>query len=83
MNQVLELKITGRAARFIQLLRDFGHLDEEGANQLLVGLGDVVGEHSPVVDLHSVRRVASMVLFNNEQGPQQDVLAEDWPFLFS
>ncbi|MBT3223795.1 MAG: hypothetical protein HN348_32400, partial [Proteobacteria bacterium] len=51
-------------------------------NQLLVGLGDVVGEHSPVVDVHTVRRVASMVLFNNEPGPQ-DVLGEDWPFLFS
>ena len=77
--------MTGRAARFMQLLHDFGHVDYDDLNRLLLGVGDVVTDDKRVVDIDEVRRAAAMWLF--PEGDSEDTLSgllgEDWPILFS
>jgi hypothetical protein len=89
MNEPLRARMTGRAFRFALMLRDFGHLDDAGLNQLLVTAleGAEPGEDPEIeVDLDAVRRVAARVLFERggpEIGEGRGLLAEDWPLLFS
>jgi hypothetical protein len=75
-------RLTGRAAQFVHLLQDFGHLDEEGASRLMVALADGGrGNREEMFDLHDVRRLAAAMLFGQE-GENQAILEEDWPLLF-
>lgn len=77
------VQLTGRAARYIQLLLEFGLVDPDTANRVVVGVAEMV--QGRVADVADVRRAAAMVLFpSEEEGPALDgVLAEDWPLLFS
>lgn len=81
MSDDVRARLTGRALRFIQLLQDYGHLDEAQADDLLVALAAVPGG---VIDLPAVRRVAAAWLFEAHPEGQDgaDVLAEDWALLF-
>lgn len=84
MNEVLRARLTGRAARFVHLLQDYGHLDEAQSDELLIAVAEEAGEGVDLIDLPQVKRIAAAWLFEahpeGEDGP--DVLAEDWPFLF-
>ncbi len=75
-------RVSGRAARFVHMLRDFGHLDAEGADRLLLGAMDMLGPGG-VVELRDVRRAAAMMLFSDPGEPGSPHLAADWPILFS
>lgn len=80
------LKLTGRAARWIQLLQDFGHLDASSADQLVMAAADLHAEMQTVgdrIDLALVRRAAAMMLFGSGASEPSPVLDEDWPLLFS
>lgn len=82
MSDVLRARFSGRAARFVDLLQDYGHLDDQGANRLLVTVAELRGgsDESPI-DLDAVRKVAAMVLFSDEEPAA--ALTEDWRYLFS
>lgn len=84
----VSVRLTGRAARWVHLLHDFGHLDTEGLDRLLIGVADLHaelgGENGAWVDLPLVRRAAAMQLMTaQEQSPMSMILEEDWPLLFS
>lgn len=83
MNVIPQIRLTGRAARFVELLGEYGHLDTEALNRVLLGAAelDPSGGAEPV-DVDVVRRAAAMVLFPSlEVGDA--ALVEDWPLLFS
>ena len=89
MNDVLRVKLTGRAARFLDMLREFGHVDEEHLDEIYVALAEMSGSaEEALVDLPDVRRMAAAVLFDPGDAEavealEKGVLAEDWPILFS
>jgi hypothetical protein len=66
------------------MMRDFGHLDDESIEQMVLALADASGDREKVIDLPSVRRMAAAILYARDPdfaeagGP----LAEDWAFLF-
>ena len=85
MNDALRARITGRAARWLELVKDYGHLDEEALDMLLVEIADDFGEPvEALVDLPVVRRIAAELLFDRspEGEDGDDVVAEDWALLF-
>ena len=80
------VNLSGRAARWIQLLQEFGHVDPQGADRLIVAAADLhaeLGVPGDRIDLATVRRAAAMVLFPGGPGAPSPVLEEDWPLLFS
>ncbi len=77
-------RLSGRAARFVQMLRDFGHIDDDGMNRLLLGAADLAGPGAEEpVDLPEVRRAAAMMLFPDGEDEASALLQADWPILFS
>lgn len=82
-------RMTGPAFRFALMLRDFGHIDETGLNQLLVTaveLAEPSDDPEAEVDLPTIRRAAARLLFDRgitDIGDNAGILAEDWPLLFS
>ncbi len=85
-HEVLGLSLTGKAARWIQLLQDFGHLDTPGADQLVMTAAELHAEMNTAgdrIDLALVRRAAAMLLFGSGATEPGPVLEEDWPLLFS
>jgi len=85
MNDALRARITGRAARWLELVKDYGHLDDETLDALLVAIADDFGEiEETLVDLPDIRRLAAEVLFDRspEGEDGDDVIAEDWALLF-
>lgn len=89
MTPPLRIRLTGRAHRFLNLLQDFGHIDDGRIDELLVTVAEMGGPGAETtIDLPVVRRVAAIFLFGNGhpdalQDLDQGILAEDWPFLFS
>ncbi len=82
MSKVRQIRLTGRATRFVALLAEYGHLDAEGVNRVLLAAAELVPEGTTaLVDLDLVRRAAAILL-----APADDVagpLGEDWALLFS
>lgn len=89
VHRVGRVRFTGRAARFLQLLQDFGHIDEARLDELYAVIAERMGrpEKEVVVDLPMARRFAASFLFGRaaelDLGEIDTVLAEDWPLLFS
>ena len=84
MSDVRRVRLTGRAARWIDLLREFGHFDDESVEELLIALADLEGTSKGVkVDVGPMRRLAAEVLFDFVEEPDRTVMREDWPLLFS
>lgn len=81
--RIPESRLTGRASRFVFMLREFGHLDDEGVNRVLLGAADLRPGGAGLIDLPDVRRAAAMVLFPDGDEPPTGLLAADWPILFS
>jgi hypothetical protein len=77
--------VTGHAARYAQLLVDFGHIEEEDVNRLLLAVGEVADEGADVIDLAVLRRASAMWLYPQGNAPEElpALLFEDWPLLFS
>ena len=84
-NQPLQVRLTGRAAKFVQVLKDWGHLDEEGINQLLALVAELHGTPTgATADLSAVKRAATILMFDAAGMSEQDrLLNEDWSLLFS
>ena len=87
MSDALRARLTGPAARFIYLLRDFGHLDDASMAELIL---DIAGEADSAaearVDLPTARRLAARHLFvrsGADLAAGEGILVEDWPLLFS
>lgn len=84
----LQVRLTGRAARWVQLLQDFGHLDATGVDRLAVAVAELHaeagGRDGDLVDLPMLKRAAAMLLFpSSPDEPSPAILQEDWPLLFS
>jgi hypothetical protein len=85
---LMSTKLTGKAARWIQLAEEFGHLTGDDIDRLLVGAAELsptaadatVSRPAPI-DEHLLRRAAAIMLFGNlDDSP---ALEEDWTLLFS
>ena len=77
------VRMTGRASRFLQVIRDLGHLDEQGIEHVMLTLAEEAGAtNAATVDVSAVRRHVAARLFP-ELGVAGAVLAEDWALLFS
>ncbi|MEQ1506228.1 MAG: hypothetical protein ABMB14_28610 [Myxococcota bacterium] len=83
----VSVRLTGRAARWVHLLHDFGHLDDQGVDRLLIAVADLHAELGGAdegwIDLPLVRRAAAVLLTaTREDGLLPLILEEDWPLLF-
>jgi hypothetical protein len=80
---VRRIKISGAAARYIKLLQDYGHLDAEGVNRLMLGLSELCDPDSDApVSVATARRAAALMLFPEREGEPSVILQEDWTILF-
>lgn len=81
------VRLTGRGARFVQLLQDFGHIDNDGADRLLVAVAELHtelgAELDEPADIDLVRRAAAMLFSPPSDESVSPLLEEDWPLLFS
>ncbi len=72
------------AADFLELLRDLGHVDDDGVERLTNELMSAGSAARPVT-LHDVRRHAAAFLFDAQPGmrpEQRDLLSAEWDRLF-
>lgn len=87
MSTALRAKLSGPAARYLGLLRDFGHLDDRGVTDILIAASEeATGTDEVAVDLVLMRKIAGRYLFergSGDIGAGQGILIEDWPLLFS
>jgi hypothetical protein len=99
LSSTVTIRLTGRASRWVSLLQEFGHIDTDGADRLLVAVAelhaDMGGADGALVDLPLVRRAAAMLLVPVDPGaevppdPQATpagipaLLDDDWPLFFS
>jgi hypothetical protein len=84
----MSIKLTGKAARWLQMLEDFGHLAPDEVDRLLVGVAELHADASEsttstpaVVDAPMIRRAAAIMLFGHAE--EGKALEEDWPLLFT
>ena len=74
-----------RAADFLEMLRDLGHLDDAAFEAVTTALVNTP-RSGKVVTFEEVRRVAAVHLFEAEsrlKPDQKDVLTQEWARLFS
>jgi hypothetical protein len=83
--RVPRVRLTGRAARFLQMMQDLGHLDEESKSQVLLSVRVANPSRAPAwVDVDTVRSATAMILFHRLEGEEvSGILSEDWPLVFS
>ena len=82
----IQLTLSGPAARWVQLLQEFGHIDPAMADQLIMAAADLHTEMQAAgtrIELHQVRRAAAIMMFGNGAPITTPLLDEDWPLLFS
>lgn len=81
---IQHLELEPRAADFVELLRDLGHLDTP-AIEALTGELVRLGRPDRRIPFDEVRRVVAAWLFDHEASlrpEQRDLLAAEWPRLF-
>jgi len=91
------VKLDGRGAQLVQLLEDLGHLSQDDADRLCVGVADLLADqaspgvaagrpdlpgHRVQADASVVRRAAAMLLFGLD-GEPPGAVEDDWSVLFS
>lgn len=74
--------MSGRAGRFLRVLQELGHLDDEAWAQIVLAAAQEVGE-ARRIEVDVVRRHAARVLVERDGGRVADPLARDWDVLFS
>jgi hypothetical protein len=82
---VPRVRLTGRASRYLQILVDLGHLDDEAFGQVVLSLHVANPQRGPAIaDVDAIRSAAAWVLAERagDDGPE-GVLQEDWALLFS
>ncbi|HMV70328.1 MAG TPA: hypothetical protein PKA64_26035 [Myxococcota bacterium] len=79
------VRLTGRALRFLRLMQDLGHLDDQLVSDVLLDLYPPRGARGPVwADVDVVRSAVAARLFQRSEGAKMPPnLVEDWPLLFS
>ena len=80
------IRLTGQAHKFLNMLVDFGHLDEGGYQRVLAIVGGQFENVAEVTcDIALARRAAAVVVSQaaEEDALGQGLLREDWPLLFS
>lgn len=85
---VLHLEMEPRAADFLELLRDLGHLDERTVDLLTDGLLNARQAESKTtrpVTFDELRRAAALLLFQGDhlRPEQRELLDQEWARLFS
>jgi hypothetical protein len=78
------IDISPAASDFLELLRELGHLDEAGMDELTGSLMRHATK-PPVVELADVRRAAAIFLFDapaSMRPEARDLLASEWGRLF-
>jgi hypothetical protein len=80
---MVAVRLDGRATRFVAMLRELGHLDQDGCDRLLLGVAELRAGDSRPVGVQTVRRAAAMLLFPPDELAEGSMLSDDWPFLFS
>lgn len=85
MTTIPQIRLTGRAARFLNILVELGHLDDDGVNQVVLSLHAPAHSSGPALaDYATVRAAAAWVLAERlGDAPVEGALAEDWNLLFS
>jgi hypothetical protein len=76
-------RLEPRAAQYLQLLVEFGHLDRREVEQVVLAACESWPSEAPV-PLRSVQRVAAVMLFAEDRPEpgKSDILTADWPLLF-
>ena len=78
------LVVTGAAARYLQVLEDFGHLTSGAPARVVLGAAELGLHENGSVRLDDVRRSAAILLFSTAANDgTAEVLSQDWPLLFS
>lgn len=85
MSTAQHLDLEPRAADFLDLLRDLGHLDDAALEKLA---GDLVAQprQGRVVTFDEIRRAAAVLLFEREptmRPEARELLNAEWARLFS
>jgi hypothetical protein len=87
MTQTARVRLTGKAARFIALLSEFGHIDQTLEHDVLMTLADHLPKASKdreqVAHLADVRRSVATAMFDTAPELPGGILEDDWPLLFS
>lgn len=76
-------RVEPRAARYLELLVEFGHLEQREIQQVILASCETWSGQGPV-PLKAVQRVAATMLVG-EGAPVhkgKDILSADWPLLF-
>ncbi|MCB9694237.1 MAG: hypothetical protein H6736_20705 [Alphaproteobacteria bacterium] len=76
-------RVEPRAARYLELLVEFGHLESREVEQVVLAACEGWQTDQPV-PLQAVQRVAATMLVR-EDAPMDgsgDILSSDWPLLF-
>jgi hypothetical protein len=85
--KAVSFALSGRAARWIKVLSDFGHLTPESLDRLYVAVADLAHAEGlradRAIDLPLVRRAAALILDPAAEESLSPHLDEDWPILFS
>jgi hypothetical protein len=80
-----QLSFEPRAADFLELLRDLGHLDDAGVESVCSGLVSA-SRSEGVIRFDELRRAVAVYLFDHEsklRPEARDVLSLEWARLFS
>lgn len=76
-------RVDPRAARYLELLVEFGHLEQREVERVLLSAAESWSGPGPV-PLQTVQRVASSMLVSDASPAEggSDILSADWPLLF-
>ena len=80
-----QLSFEARAADFLELLRDLGHLDEGAVEAVCSGLVSA-SRSDGVIRFDEIRRAVAVHLFDHEsrlRPEARELLAQEWARLFS
>jgi len=78
----MSVVLTGRASRFLRVLQELGHLDDEGWAQVVLAAAREAGDDRRVGP-ELIRRHAARLLFERTGGQESPPLDRDWRVLFS
>lgn len=78
-------RVDPRAARYLELLVEFGHLDPRGAEEVILSASEAFAGTERPIPLSAVQRAAATLLVADRPPPPpggEDLLTQDWALLF-